>query len=174
MMENEILLFQHEEFGEVRTLDIDGEQWFVGKDIICKVFGDRNHNRSLSRVDDEDKRTVKLTDSLGRKQTATAVNESGIYVLLFVMQPQKAHHKSGPDVYPIEIRQRIEKLHRFKRWITAEVLPSIRKHGAYITTEAMSTVMSDPRELAKLFFKLADEQESRRTSDKQYLTATKY
>ena len=172
-MENGILLFQHEEFGGIRTLDIDGEQWFVGKDI-CKVFGDSNHNRSLSRVDDEDKRTVELTDSLGRKQTALAINESGLYALLFAMQPQKAHHKSGPDEYPIEIRQRIEKLHRFKRWITAEVLPSIRKCGAYITAEAMSTVMSDPRELAKLFFKLADEQERRRTPDEQCLTATNY
>ncbi|MCH5197081.1 MAG: hypothetical protein J1F28_10210, partial [Oscillospiraceae bacterium] len=130
-MENGILLFQHEEFGGIRTLDIDGEQWFVGKDV-CKVFGDSNHNRSLSRVDDEDKRTVDLTDSLGRKQTALAINESGLYALLFAMQPQKAHHKSGADEYPIEIRQRIEKLHRFKRWITAEVLPSIRKCAEWI------------------------------------------
>ena len=71
MMENGILLFQHEEFGEVRTLNIDGELWFVGKDV-CKVFGDSNHNRSLERID-EDKRMVELTDSIGRKQTATAI-----------------------------------------------------------------------------------------------------
>ena len=73
MTENGILLFQHEEFGDVRTLNIDGELWFVGKDV-CKIFGDSNHNRSLGRVEDEDKMMVELTDSLGRKQTATAIN----------------------------------------------------------------------------------------------------
>lgn len=160
-MGNEIMLFRHEDFGEVRTLSIDGESWFVGKDV-CRIFGDSNHNRSLRRVDDEDKKMIELTDSLGRKQTATAINESGLYSLLFAMQPQKAHHEGAPDEYPIEIRQRIEKLRRFKRWITAEVLPSIRKHGAYITAETMKKIMSDPRELAMLLFAIADERECRR------------
>ena len=159
-MENGMMLFQHEEFGEVRTLNLEGELWFVGKDV-CKVFGDSNHNRSLSRVDCEDKKMVELTDSLGRKQTATAVNESGLYTLLFAMQPQKAHHEVSPNEYPIGIRQRIEKLHRFKRWITAEVLPSIRKYGAYVIPETMNMIMSDPRELAKLLFAIADEQDRR-------------
>ena len=164
MAENGILLFQHKEFGEVRTLNIDGELWFVGKDV-CKIFGDSNHNRSLGRVDDEDKRMVELTDSLGRKQTATAINESGLYTLLFAMRPQKAHHKGGPDEYPIEIQQRIEKLHRFKRWLTAEVLPSIRKHGAYLTNNVLDMAMNDPRELARLLFAIADEQDRRRALD---------
>lgn len=164
-MENKIFLFQHEEFGEVRTLNIDGEMWFVGKDV-CKVFGDSNHNRSLGRIDDEDKRMVELTDSLGRKQTATAINESGLYTLLFAICPQKAHHKRGTDEYPIEIQQRIEKLRRFKRWLTAEVLPSIRKHGAYLTNSVLDSVMSDPRELAKLLFAIADEQDRHRVLDK--------
>ena len=165
MTENGIMLFQHEEFGEVRTLDIDGEQWFVGKDI-CKVFGDSNHNRSLGRVEDENKMMVELTDSLGRKQTATAINESGLYTLLFALCPQKAHHNGAPDEYPIEIQQRIEKLRRFKRWLTAEVLPSIRKHGAYLTNNVLDMAMRDPRELARLLFAIADEQDRRRALDK--------
>ena len=164
MMENEILLFQHEEFGEVRTLNIDDELWFVGKDV-CKIFGDSNHNRSLGRIEDEDKMMVELTDSLGRTQTATAINESGLYTLLFAICPQKAHHKGGPDEYPIEIQQRIEKLRRFKRWLTAEVLPSIRKHGAYLTNNVLDTAMSNPRELARLLFALADEPKCRRAHD---------
>ena len=163
-MENEMMLFQHEEFGEVRTLNLEDELWFVGKDV-CKVFGDSNHNRSLSRIDDEDKRMVELTDSLGRNQTAIAVNESELYALLFAMQPQKAHHDETPDEYPIKIRQRIEKLHRFKRWVTSEVLPTIRKHGAYIAAEEMDTIMNDPRELARLLFELAEEQEKYRKID---------
>ena len=162
MTENEILLFQHEEFGEVRTLNVEGELWFVGKDV-CKIFGDSNHNRSLGRVDDEDKKSVELIDSLGRKQTVAAINESGLYSLLFAMQPQKAHHADDPNEYPIETQHRIEKLRGFKRWITAEVLPSIRRHGAYLTAEAMSRLRNDPRDLAKLLYALADEQESRRT-----------
>ena len=148
----------------MRTLNIDGELWFVGKDV-CKIFGDSNHNRSLGRVEDEDKMMVELTDSLGRKQTATAINESGLYTLLFAICPQKAHHKGGPDEYPIEIQQRIEKLHRFKRWLTEEVLPSIRKHGAYLTNSVLDSVMSDPREFARLLFTLADEHDRRRTLD---------
>ena len=164
MTENEILLFQHEEFGEVRTLNVDGELWFVGKDV-CKIFGDSNHNRSLGRVDNEDKKSVELTDSLGRKQTVTAINESGLYSLLFAMQPQKAHHAGDPNEYPIETQHRIEKLRGFKRWITAEVLPSIRRHGAYLTAEVMTRIRNDPRYLAKLLYSLADEQESRRTLD---------
>ena len=164
MTGNGIFLFQHEKFGEVRMLNIDGELWFVGKDV-CKIFGDSNHNRSLGRVEDEDKMTVELSDSLGRTQTATAINESGLYTLLFAICPQKAHHKGGPYEYPIEIQQRIEKLRRFKRWITAEVLPSIRKHGAYLTNNFLDTAMSDPRELARLLFALADEQDRRRARD---------
>ena len=164
MMENIIFLFQHEEFGDVRTLNIDGELWFVGKDV-CKIFGDSNHNRSLGRVDDEDKMMVELTDSLGRTQTAIAINESGLYTLLFAICPQKAHHKGGPYEYPIEIQQRIEKLRRFKRWLTAEVLPSIRKHGAYLTNSVLDMAMNDPRELARLLFAIADEQDRRRALD---------
>ena len=157
-MENGMILFQHEEFEEVRTLNLEDELWFVGKDV-CKVFGDNNHNRRLSRIDYKDKRMVELTDSLGRKQTAIAVNESGLYELLFAMQPQKAHHDGAPDEYPIEIQQRMEKLCKFKRWITTEVIPSIRKHGVYIAAETMNTITSNPRELAQLLFALAEEQE---------------
>ena len=164
MTENGILLFQPEEFGDVRTLNIDGELWFVGKDV-CKIFGDSNHKRSLGRVEDENKMMVELTDSLGRKQTATAINESGLYTLLFAICPQKAHHNGAPDEYPIEIQQRIEKLRRFKRWITAEVLPSIRKHGAYLTNSVLDMAMNDPRELARLLFAIADEQDRRRALD---------
>ena len=163
-MENEMTLLRHKEFGEVRTLNINGELWFVGKDV-CKIFGDSNHKRSLGRVDDEDKKMVELTDSLGRKQTATAVNESGLYALLLTMQPQKAHHEGAPNEYPIDIQRRSEKLHRFKRWMTAEVLPSIRKHGAYLTDDVTDMVKNDPRELARLLLALADEQDIRQKID---------
>ncbi|MCM1167993.1 MAG: toxin Bro, partial [Ruminococcus sp.] len=161
MTDNEIILFKHEEFGEIRTLNIDGEPWFVGKDV-CIAFGDKNHIRSLGRVDEVDKQKIELTDSMNRKQSATVINESGLYTLLFAMQPQKANNDGVSDAYPIEVRQRISKLRKFKHWVTAEVLPSLRKHGAYITAETLHKTMSDPRELAKLLTTLADEQDKRR------------
>lgn len=68
----------------MRTVVIDNEPWFVGKDI-CVMFGDKNHNRSLSRIDDVDKRPIEIKDSMGRNQSAIFVNESGLYALLFSM-----------------------------------------------------------------------------------------
>lgn len=151
------------EFEKVRTLEINGEIWFVGKDI-CALFGDKNHKRSLGRIDDEDKKKVELTDSLNRKQIATVINESGLYSLLFAMQPQKAHNGGGSDEYPIETRQRVEKIHKFKHWVTSKVLPSIRKYGAFFTTETLNNSLNDLRELARLLNILADAQNENQAS----------
>ena len=129
-MNNEITIFENPEFGKVRTVIVDNEPWFVGRDI-CNVFGDKNSSRSLGRIDAEDKRIINILDLKNRSQTATFVNESGLYSLLFAMQPQKANHDGVSDAYPIEVQKRIEKLHKFKRWVTSEVLPSIRKTGKY-------------------------------------------
>lgn len=131
---NDIQIFKSEEFGQIRTVDINGEIWFVGKDI-CSHFGDTNHSRTLSRVDDQDKSTAEITDSMGRKQQTTIINESGLYAVLFAMQPQKANNGGVSDAYPIEVEERIEKIRRFKRWITSEVLPSIRKNGGYLANQ---------------------------------------
>lgn len=133
---NNIIKFFNEEFKTIKATEINGVIYFCGKDV-CSAFGDKNHNRSLKRVDDEDKRTVEVLDSLGRKQKAVYVNESGLYSLLFSMQPQKANNNGVTDAYPIEIQERIEKLRRFKHWVTSEVLPAIRKHGMYAIDELL-------------------------------------
>lgn len=104
---NDIVKFTSEQFGEIRTVVIDDEPWFVGKDV-CKAFGDTNHNRSLGRIDDVDKRIETIEDSLGRSQSATLINESGLYALLFAMQPQKANNGGVSDAYPTETQERIE------------------------------------------------------------------
>lgn len=145
-MDNNIINFTFENQG-IRVIEINGEPWWIGKDV-CACFGDQNHNRSIGRVDDYDKRVVPIIDSLGRTQNATVLNESGIYALLFAMQPQKAHNNGVSDEYPIEVVQRMDKLHRFKRWVTSEVLPSIRKHGGYIAGQE-SLEMSQEEFLAK-------------------------
>ena len=135
---NELQIFKSEEFGQIRTVNRNGEIWFVGKDI-CSHFGDTNHSRTLSRVDDQDKSTTEIVDSLGRRQQATIINESGLYAVLFAMQPQKANNGGTTDAYPIEVGERIEKIRRFKRWITSEVLPSIRKNGGYLAGQENMT-----------------------------------
>ena len=150
----EIKIFENAEFGSVRTADINGVPYFIGKDV-CEMFGDKNHNRSLGRIDSEDKTKIGVVDSLGRKQSIIAVNESGLYSLLFAMQPQKANNDGVSDAYPIEVQERIEKLHRFKRWVTSEVLPSIRKTGGYVNNDDMfiNTYLPFADETTKLLFK---------------------
>ena len=122
---SEIKVFENAQLGAVRTVMVDGEPWFVGKEV-CGLFGDTNHNRSLSRVDLDDKIT-RTIDTAGGAQPTTLINESGLYALLFALQPQKAN-KGVSDAYPLETQERIEKLHAFKRWITHDVIPDIRKH----------------------------------------------
>ena len=97
----------------VRTLTINDEPWFVGKDV-AKILGYANHRDALSkRVDDEDKMDgVAICDSIGREQTPTLINESGLYSLI--------------------LSSKLPTAKAFRRWITSEVIPSIRKNGGYI------------------------------------------
>jgi prophage antirepressor-like protein len=128
---NQLVLMGNTDFSDVRIITIDGQPWFVGKDV-CHLFGDKNHNRSLSRVDDEDKQTVTL-DTKGGRQRMTAVNESGLYSLLLDMRPQRANNNGVPDAYPPDTQERLEKLKVFRRWVTHEVLPCVRERGRYTT-----------------------------------------
>lgn len=144
----EIKTFTSNEFNNIRIIEQNGEPWFSGKDV-CNCFGDKNHNRSLSRIDEEDKTSFQILDSMRRKQTSIFVNESGLYSLLFSMQPQKANNNGISDAYPIEVQERINKLHRFKHWVTSEVLPSIRKTGQYqlddLSSEMQAIIMHDKK-----------------------------
>ena len=133
-MENIVETFTSKEFGEIRTVTIDNEPWFVGKDV-CEAFGDTNYRRSLSNIDVSDK-GVSQIETPGGKQNMVIINESGLYSLLFQMQPQKA---KGVSQNESVIDERIEKLHRFKHWVTSEVLPSIRKNGGYIANQEQMT-----------------------------------
>lgn len=123
-------IFENPEFGAIRTIEIDGEPWFVGKDV-CAIFGDTNYRRSLSRVDEIDKNVSQIATP-GGVQQMTIINESGLYALLFQMQPQKGKGVSQNE-HPSETVERIQKLQKFKRWVTHEVLPTLRKTGGYIS-----------------------------------------
>ena len=118
---NNLQIFNNPEFGQVRIIEKDHEPWFVGKDV-CEAFGDTNYRRSLANIDDSDK-GVSQINTPGGIQNMVVINESGFYSLLFQMQPQKAKGVSQNEQAIIE---RIDKLKRFKYWVTHEVHPSAR------------------------------------------------
>lgn len=155
----ELKIFNNTEFGSIRTLTINNEPWFVGKDV-CEAFGDTNYRRSLGNIDESDK-GVSQINTPGGKQNMTIINESGLYSLLFQMQPQKAKGVSQNDAL---IDERIEKLHRFKRWVTGEVLPSIRKTGSYgkpmTTAEKIQLLAQGNEELSGRVEKVEDKIDS--------------
>lgn len=135
-MNKEIRIFENEQFGKVRTLLIDGQPWFVGKDV-AEALGYTNSRKALiDHVDEEDKGVTKR-DTLGGNQKLTIINESGLYCLI--------------------IKSKLEGARQFKRWVTSEVLPSIRKYGAYLTEEALARVAGDTSEAEKLFTELKKE-----------------
>lgn len=136
---NEITLFRNDRFGEIRTMNIGGEPWFVGKDIAEKLGYAKPRNAIAAHVDNEDKKDAPIQGDLGGVQMMTIINESGLYSLI--------------------LSSKLPGAKDFKRWVTSEVLPSIRKHGAYLTAETLHKTLSDPRELAKLLNTLANEQE---------------
>ena len=119
---------------EVRTLQIGGEPWWVAKDV-CDVFGETNRNRAMQTLDEDEKGYTQMNTPGGNQQLAV-VNEAGLYALLFAMQPTKARGVS--EAY---IADREQKLRNFKRWVTHEVLPSIRKHGAYLTADKLEEIV---------------------------------
>ena len=148
MTDNEIILFKHEEFGEIRTLNIDGEPWFVGKDIAEVLGYAKARNAIATHVDEEDKTPALIQGGCSTgSQTTIIINESGLYSLI--------------------LSSKLPSAKKFKHWVTAVVLPSLRKHGAYITAETLHKTMSDPRELAKLLTTLADEQDKRRKLEEE-------
>ena len=137
MSENKIQVWDYES-SEVRTVQVNGEPWFVGKDVAA-VLGYSNPRDAINkRVDDEDKGVAKC-DTLGGVQDLTIINESGLYSLV--------------------LSSKLPNAKKFKRWVTNEVLPSIRKHGAYMTPETIKKVMLTPDFIISLAGELKNEQE---------------
>ena len=118
----------------VRVVMLDGEPWFVAKDV-CRYFGDSDHKRSISRLDNDEISLIEVKDALGRMQNTTVINESGLYHLLFNFQPQQARCKDGGARITSHIEERQAKIKSFKRWVTHDVLPSIRKTGVYAVNQ---------------------------------------
>lgn len=137
-MNNEIQIFENAEFGSIRTVEINNEPYFVGKDV-AEVLGYSNTRDALGKhVDEEDKADVAIHD--GRQnRNQIIISESGLYSLI--------------------LSSKLPKAKQFKRWVTSEILPSIRKHGMYATDELLAnpdiaiaafTAIKEEREKAKM------------------------
>lgn len=117
-----ITTFNNEEFGNVRTLTINGEPWFVGKDIAECLGYSRSTKAVSDHVDEEDIDGIPIQDSIGRMQNTPIINESGVYSLI--------------------LSSKLESAKKFKRWVTSEVLPSLRKTGTYTVVTAQPSATS--------------------------------
>lgn len=136
---NQMQIFENPAFGQVRTIAIEGEPWFSGLDV-AKALGYSNTRDALSKhVDDEDKNTVAIRDGIKGNPNMTIINESGLYSLV--------------------LSSKLPTAKQFKRWVTSEILPSIRKHGAYMTPETLQAALLNPDTLIQLCQQLKAEQE---------------
>jgi anti-repressor protein len=128
-------IFEHEKFGQLRIVDQNGEPWFVAADV-CQALDLGNPRSSIALLDDDEK-GVHTMDTPGGKQEISIISESGLYSLV--------------------LRSRKPEAKKFKRWITHEVLPSIRKHGAYIVSDVLENMLKDPDTAIRLFSALKEE-----------------
>lgn len=143
---NQLQVFRNNEFGQIRTLRIDDEPWFVGKDV-AEALGYSNTRDALSKhVDDEDKSDVAIHDG-SQNRNMTIINESGLYSLI--------------------LSSKLPSAKKFKRWVTSEVLPTIRKHGAYMTEEKIEEVLTNPDTIIKLATRLKEEQQKRKALEQK-------
>lgn len=106
---NELQIFTYQQ-SAVRTVERDGEPWFVLKDV-CDVLGIGSPHKVADRIDEDERNQIPLTDSLGRQQETTIINESGLYNVIL--------RSDKPEAKP------------FRKWVTSEVIPAIRRHGSY-------------------------------------------
>lgn len=138
-MEN-VEIFKNPEFGEVRTTMIDGEPWFVGKDVAVALGYSNTADAIGKHVDEEDKQTSQFAMG-GQNYNMTIINESGLYSLV--------------------LSSKLPTAKQFKRWVTHEVIPSIRKHGMYATDGLLAKATQDPDFLIGLLNNMKDERKKR-------------
>ena len=141
---NEMKVFTSSEFGTVRTVTIEGEPWFVGKDVAGILGYGNTRDAILSHVDEEDRRVIQKSENATFEipnRGMSLVNESGLYSLI--------------------LGSKLESAKRFKHWVTSEVLPSIRKHSAYLTPEKVEEFLLNPDTIIRLATDLKNEREAR-------------
>jgi len=141
-------IFQNKSFGRIRTLAINNEPWFVGKDVAEILGYAKPENAIANHVDEEDKTSTLIQGSGSNyKSKAIIINESGLYSLV--------------------LSSKLPSAKEFKRWITHEVIPAIRKHGAYMTEDTLEKALTSPDFLIQLATQLKEEKEKRLAAEKQ-------
>ena len=138
---NDIQVFNNPEFGEIRTVEINNEPWLVGKDV-AEALGYTDTFGAMKKHVDQDDKLVCQIDSAGQKRDATVINESGLYSLV--------------------LSSKLPTAKKFTRWVTSDVLPSIRKHGAYMTPETLEKMVLTPDFGIRLLTELKAEQDKRK------------
>lgn len=142
----ELQIFKNNEFGEVRTKVINNEPYFSLNDV-CRILEINNPSQAKTRLNKDGVISNEVIDSMGRTQQANFINESNLYKLIFQSR------KSEAD--------------RFADWVTSEVLPSIRKHGVYMTSEVIEKTLCDPDYLIRIATNLKEEKAKRALAEAQ-------
>nr|DAO52397.1 MAG TPA: repressor domain protein [Caudoviricetes sp.] len=141
---NNIKIFENTEFGSIRTVDVNNEPWFVGKDV-CEALRYSNSRKALADHVKENHKGVTFCDTPGGKQQITIIDEAGLYSLV--------------------MRAKTEKAEAFQEWVTGEVLPAIRKHGGYLTPDKIEQALTDPDTIIKLATTLKEERAARQQAE---------
>lgn len=139
---SDLQLFQNPEFGRVRIVEVNGEAWMVGKDVAEALGYKDTVNAIKAHVDDEDKKGGWRITTPSGEQQMTIINESGLYSLV--------------------LSSKLPNARKFRRWVTNEVLPTVRKHGAYMTPETLQAAILNPDTMIQLCQQLKAEQEHSR------------
>lgn len=145
----DIQIFNSKEFGDVRALELNGAPWFVGKDVAEALgygAGKSLANAVSKHVDEEDKGVTEMMTP-GGVQKVIIINESGLYSLV--------------------LSSKLPSAKKFKHWVTSEVLPTIRRHGAYMTEEALEKAITEPDFLIRLATQLKEEKAKRLEAERQ-------
>ena len=143
---NNLQIFKSTEFGQIRGFkDENNEPWFVGKDVAEALGYVKARNAIATHVLEDDKKDAPIQGDLGGTQQMTIINESGLYALIF--------------------GSKLESAKKFKHWVTSEVLPSIRKNGAYMTEQTIEKALTSPDFLIQLATQLKEEQEARKQAE---------
>ncbi len=151
-MNNELINFHHEMFGDIRAIEKDGEPWFVGKDVAEALGYSVARKAIRDHVDEEDKQILTFQNGTFESQGIpnrglTIINESGLYSLV--------------------LSSKLPQAKVFKHWVTAEVLPSIRRHGAYATAPTIEKIIASPEFGITLLKNLQQEQNMRREAEQR-------
>lgn len=146
-----VQLFSNPQFGNIRVvMNESGEPMFVANDVATALGYTKPQNAVTQHVDIDDTLKQGVIDNMGREQQTTVITESGVYSLVF--------------------GSKLESAKKFKKWVTSEVLPSIRKHGAYMTNDTLEKAILSPDFLIQLATNLKEEQKKRSLLEKENAT----